>query len=531
VAVDDFNGDGKPDLAVTNKTGVAILLGNGDGSFGTPAEFAAGGAADFVTTSDFNGDGKRDLAVVNNSAATVSILFGAGNGTFTLSMPSYSTRTGPASVAVGNFNGDGKPDLAIPTFFGPAANSAFAIMVGSTTGKLTQKIEYLTDSRPIGSVVADWNGDGRADLALANNFADDVFLFGGSGTGTFGLPSRYVVGDRPTWMATDDFNGDGKPDLAVVNANSGTITLLETALPVAHFNVKPLTDSVTAGKRVQVLVTPVNAAGHLVPGFTGPVTLTSSDPLYRPISHTFTAKDHGAYVYTLTLKTAGSQNTVAQSAGSSGLGSVQVNAAQATHLGVIAPTNPVSGTPFDLTISALDRFGNPDPTFVGTVQLVGTDKATGISIPSDYTFVPADNGVHTFTGGVTLLTAIRQRITATTIGAAITGRATMTVTSGALAGFKIIGLPTTVTANSSRSFTVIAEDAAGNTITNYAGTVQFTNAGGSALLPATYAFVPTDKGKHLFHVTFQSQGAGQSLTVMDQSDNNISGSVTGITVT
>jgi hypothetical protein len=434
-------------------------------------------------------------------------------------------------VAVGNFNGDGRPDLAIPTFFGVSGgSSAVAILVDGATGKFTQKIEYPTDSRPIGSVVADWNGDGRADLALANNFADDVFLFGGSGTGSFGLPSRYVVGDGPTWMATSDFNGDGKPDLAVVNADSGTITLLETALPVAHFNVKPLTDSVTAGKSVQVLVTPVNAAGHLVPSFTGPVTLTSSDPLYRPVSHTFTAKDHGAYIYTLTLKTAGSQNTVAQSAGSSGLGSIQVNAAQATHLGIVAPLNPVAGTPFDLTISALDRFGNPDPTFVGTVHLVATDKAGGISIPADYTFVPADDGVHTFTGGGTLLTAARQRIYATTIGAAISGRATMTVTAGAPATFKIIGIPTAVTANASRSFTVIAQDAYGNTITNYAGTVQFTNSGGNALLPTNYTFVPTDKGKHLFKVTFQSQGANQSLTVMDQGDNNISGTVTGITV-
>jgi hypothetical protein len=526
----NFDGGSALDLAVTTKNGVSVLLGNGDGTFGLPAAIAAGGESDYVTSSDFNGDGKADLAVVNESANTVSLLFGAGNGSFTLSIPSYSTRVGPGSVAVGNFNSDGKPDLAIPTFFGIEARSALAILVNGVNGRFTQKVEYATDSRPIGSVVADWNGDNRADLALANNFADNVFVFGGSGTGTFGTPASYVVGDRPTWLASADFNGDGKPDLAVVNSNSGTITLLETALPVASFHVKPLADSTTAGKAVQVLITPVNAAGHLVPGFTGAVSLTSSDPQFRQVSHTFTAKDHGAYAYKVTLKTAGNQDIVAHYGNGTGLGSLQVNAAAARRLGVIAPLNPIAGTPFDLKISALDRYGNPDPTFAGTVHLVATDKALGISLPSDYTFVPADLGTHTFAGGVTLLTAARQRIYATTIGAAIAGRATMYVTAGALAGFKIIGLPAIVTSNYARSITVIAQDAFGNTITNYAGTVQFTNSGGNALLPTAYTFVPTDMGKHVFKVTFQTPGVGQSLTVSDQSDSNISGSVTGITV-
>lgn len=537
VALGNFNGDSAMDLAVTTNNGVSVLLGVGDGTFGLPAAFASGGESDYVAASDFNGDGKRDLAVVNKSANTVSILFGQGDGTFSLATPSYPTRVGPGSVAVGNFNGDGKPDLAIPTFFGIQARSAFAVLMNGVNGKFTQKIEYATDSRPIGSAVADWNGDGKYDLALANNFADNVFVFGGSGTGTFGAPARYVVGDRPTWLASADFNGDGKPDLAVVNSNSGTITLLETALPVAGFNVTPLAESVTAGNRFQVLVTPVNAAGHLVPSFTGPVTLTSTDPQGRTVYHYFSAKDHGAYVYKVTLKTAGNQNVVAHLANAAGLGTIeglgtiQINAAAARRLGVVAPLNPVAGTPFDLQISALDRYGNPDPTFVGTVHLVATDKAAGISIPADYTFTPADQGIHTFTGGVTLLTAARQRIYATTIGAAISGRATMTVTAGALAKFKIIGLPAIVTSNSARSFTVIAQDAYGNTIKNYAGTVQFSNTGGNALLPQAYTFLPTELGKHVFKVTFQTPGADQSLTVTDQLDSNISGTVTGITVT
>ncbi len=148
VAVDDFNGDSQRDLVVATTNGVSILLGNGDGTFGAATSIAAGGATSFIATADFNGDGKRDLAVVNGGANTVSILFGQGNGSFTLSTPSYSTRVGPGSVSVGNFNGDGKPDLAVPTFFGFGGDSALAILMNGTNGKFTQKVEYATDSRP-----------------------------------------------------------------------------------------------------------------------------------------------------------------------------------------------------------------------------------------------------------------------------------------------------------------------------------------------------------------------------------------------
>jgi VCBS repeat-containing protein len=119
VAVGDFNGDGKPDLAVANElslfpSNVSVLLGSATGSFGGPTNFPVG---DFtfpfsVAVGDFNGDGKPDLVVANEFSNNVSVLLGNGTGGFT-GPTNFTAGSGPASVAVGDFNGDGKPDLAV----------------------------------------------------------------------------------------------------------------------------------------------------------------------------------------------------------------------------------------------------------------------------------------------------------------------------------------------------------------------------------------------------------------------------------
>ncbi len=123
VAVGDFNGDGNLDLAVaggdpsgfysdTESKSVSILLGAGTGSFGAKTDFGTGFDPLSVAVGDFNGDGKLDLAVANFGSNTVSILLGTGTGSFG-AKTDFDTGRGPASVAVGDFNGDGNLDLAV----------------------------------------------------------------------------------------------------------------------------------------------------------------------------------------------------------------------------------------------------------------------------------------------------------------------------------------------------------------------------------------------------------------------------------
>src|SRR2546427_732465 len=114
VAVSDFNGDGRLDLAVTTyySNAVSVLLGNGDGTFQPARSFGAGSSPVYVAVGDVNGDGRPDLAVANASGNTVSVLLGNGDGTFQPAQ-SFAAGSGGFFVAVGDFNGDGRPDLAV----------------------------------------------------------------------------------------------------------------------------------------------------------------------------------------------------------------------------------------------------------------------------------------------------------------------------------------------------------------------------------------------------------------------------------
>jgi hypothetical protein len=537
-AIADFNGDGKADLAVATDNGVSFLPGNGDGTFGTRQDVAAGGQASYLAAADLNGDGKPDLAAINPQTAggggnSLTVLLGNGNGTFNLSK-TYPTRVGPGSVTVADFNHDGKPDLAVPTFFGPtAANSTVQLFQNAGAGKFTLKGESLTDSLPTGSLTTDFNKDGKADLAVATQFADELFVFNGTGLGTFGKPAKYVVGDRPTWVTSADFNGDGLPDMAVANSNSGTVTLLMTPLPVDHFSVNVLPPAVTAGKAVTAVVTARDAAGRLVPNFAGKVSLTSTDPKATlPLPFAFTPAAGGAHRFAVTVRTAGSQSILAHYGAMTGGGVVAVLPTTATHLKVVAPTTATAGSAFDLTVVAADPYGNPDPGFRGTVHFTSTDTTAGASLPADYTFDATDAGTHTFAGGITLQAGAKS-VSTTALGVHwLTPKTTLAVkvSAGAVSKFLVSGFPGTIGANLAHTFTVTAVDTYGNVVTNYAGTVQFTSSDGSAVLPGPYTFTALNKGKHTFMAKLLTKGT-QSLTVTDANDSSVTGSESGITVT
>jgi FG-GAP-like repeat/Abnormal spindle-like microcephaly-assoc'd, ASPM-SPD-2-Hydin/FG-GAP repeat len=223
VAVGDFNGDGRLDLAVAN-TGsntVSILLGDGTGNFTLASSSATGGTAISVAVGDFNGDGKLDLAVANNGSNTASILLGDGTGNFSLAS-SPAMESSAYSVAVGDFNSDGNLDLA----FANSSVNTVSILLGDGTGNFTLASSPATGVTPISVAVGDFNGDGKLDLVTANFLDVGVSILLGDGTGNFSLTFSPQTGSAPQSVAVGDFNGDGKLDLAVANGGDSTVSIL-----------------------------------------------------------------------------------------------------------------------------------------------------------------------------------------------------------------------------------------------------------------------------------------------------------------
>ncbi len=231
IAAADFNGDGKLDLAVITSFApfMTVLLGNGDGTF-TPGAAVSGLSylPEQVAVGDFNGDGKADLVVSCQSGGTLTVLLGNGDGTFTPTVTSPSTGADPYAIAVGDFNGDGKTDLAVTTG-GVSINNTVSVLLGNGDGTFSP----LTSNNLVGiyslsMVIGDFNGDGKADLAVTNYGSNtlDVLLGNGDGTFTPATSNPATLNFSP-WSATaTDFNGDGNTDLVVVNGGGSTLDVL-----------------------------------------------------------------------------------------------------------------------------------------------------------------------------------------------------------------------------------------------------------------------------------------------------------------
>src|SRR5271157_4679243 len=218
------------DLTTMTNLGMVPIAGLGTLGFQLPASLPVGNVPEGIASSDFNGDGCPDLAVTNSGDGTVSVLLGnvsvvnqECDGTFN-AQQTYPVGGQPAGIAVGDFNGDGIADLAVPN----ASDNNVSVLLGNADGTFPQQNPtYGVGVMPFDIAVADFNGDGIADLAVTNSGEGTVSVLLGNGDGTFPQENpAYKVGMNPIGIAVGDFNGDGCPDLAVTNLGDNTVSVL-----------------------------------------------------------------------------------------------------------------------------------------------------------------------------------------------------------------------------------------------------------------------------------------------------------------
>ncbi|CAF1141652.1 unnamed protein product [Adineta steineri] len=230
-AVADFNNDNRLDIVVFSNydESVLILRGTENGSFTAENIFPKGrfDLVNIMKIGDFNNDNRVDLVFTYGNLDYVNILFGNGNGAFRVIDIQLETRECiPEDIAVADFNHDNYSDIVVID----NDDSKVCVFLGNANNTLPLYLMFSTGqhSWPQSVTISDFNGDGHADIAVANNKAVNVGIFLGRGNGTFEVQKRSFtfMGSYPSHIVSGDFHGDAQQDVVISNGITNILTML-----------------------------------------------------------------------------------------------------------------------------------------------------------------------------------------------------------------------------------------------------------------------------------------------------------------
>ena len=236
LAVADFNGDGNPDIAVAHHGVklVSILLGNGKGQFmlaaGSPFNVESNPHPHGIAVADFNGDHKPDIAIDSWAENKVLVLFGNGNGTMQTPGTKFDVGRWPYQrLRSADLNADGNADVITSNL----TDNSITVLLGDGRGNFTRK-DFPVPPKPFGIAIADVNGDQHPDIVIVHysgqgndpsKNAMSVMLGDGKGDFTLEKGSPFKTGHYPGTVAAGDLNGDGCADIVIPNYDDGTLTV------------------------------------------------------------------------------------------------------------------------------------------------------------------------------------------------------------------------------------------------------------------------------------------------------------------
>lgn len=486
-------------LTIGNKNGGNSVVGNFNLNSGTlratTVQKGAGAATrnfNWSAGSIQNYDASTDISI--GTGLTVSLVGSSDDHTFNIE----ANRT--ANVAAVIANGASSVGKLVKSGDGTLALTAVNTYTGTTTASSGALLVNSPGSTHASSAVTVQNGG----------------ILGGTGT---------ING-----IVTVNVGGIVQPTLS---GAAGTLTLANATAPAfaasGKLKVRVPTTS-TADKVSLSNATPVFACGNvdLVIDTTG---LGGASVSGAVIVQTANASGISGTFQSVTAN-GGYTATVYYNANSITVDLVVTSAQTSTFALSDYSGTQTAGTAGTMTVTAKNFYGATATGYVGTIHFTSTDGAA--TLPADYTFQPSDNGVHTFTSGITLNTPGTQSITvADSVANSINGtQSGIVVAAGASAAtLTVEGFPTSAVAGTPGSVTITAKTAGGSTATSYTGTVTFSSTDGAAVLPANYTFQPSDNGVHTFTnaVTLKTAGT-HSITATDTLASYITGAESGISV-